>query len=410
MLPAIPMTDTPFTPYQRRLFAFLSVATFFEGYDFFAVTQVLPHLAREHGLDESQKGLVLSVVGIGTMLSYFVVRLADVLGRRRVLTITIVGYTLATLVTAVSQGIVMFTLAQVVARAFLIGEWAISMVIAAEEFPAERRGFVIGLIQGASSLGYIVCSAVVPLLVQTGLGWRTVYFVGVVPLLFMAVARRDLRETARFEAASAPVKPSIFRIFGTKHRGKLLILSAIWFLALIAPHNAVSFWKIFVGQERGFTEKQIGGSIAIAAVAALPLVFATGKLIDRVGRKWGATIVFAVSIVGTSTAYMLHGRVPLTVALIAGIFGASGYLPILNAYTAELFPTELRGDAFAWAATFLGRISYVISPFLVGAAVDRVGHYEDVMPWLSVFTFLAWLGIVLLLPETTGKDLEETSQ
>lgn len=409
MLGANSMPDTTFTPYQRRLFVFLSVATFFEGYDFFAVTQVLPHLAREHGLGESGKGVILSVVALGTMLSYFVVRLADIIGRRRALTLTIVGYTAATLLTAFSPGIVAFTLAQLVARMFLVGEWAISMVVAAEEFPAARRGYVIGIIQGASSLGYIVCAAIVPLLVRSPLGWRTVYLVGVVPLVLMAFARRDLRETERFAAMKPTGRPSMFRIFRSPYRGKLFLISLVWFLALIAPHNAVSFWKVFAGQERGMSELAIGGSIAIASLAALPLVFATGRLIDRVGRKRGASIVFAVSAVGTSAAYMLTGRVPLTLALVAGIFGASGYLPILNAYTAELFPTELRGDAFAWAATFLGRISYVASPFLVGLAVERVGSYEAVIPWTAAFTLAAWFVVVTFLPETTGKELEETA-
>jgi len=37
---------TPFTPYQRRLFALLGVATFFEGYDILALSQILPSCAR----------------------------------------------------------------------------------------------------------------------------------------------------------------------------------------------------------------------------------------------------------------------------------------------------------------------------------------------------------------------------
>ena len=40
-----------FTAYQKRLFAFLSVATFFEGYDFFAISQLLPSIRETYGLD-----------------------------------------------------------------------------------------------------------------------------------------------------------------------------------------------------------------------------------------------------------------------------------------------------------------------------------------------------------------------
>ena len=55
-----------------------------------------------------------------------------------------------------------FAIMQMVARIFLIGEWATSMVIAAEEFPAERRGMVIGVVSATAGLGSVVCAGVVP--------------------------------------------------------------------------------------------------------------------------------------------------------------------------------------------------------------------------------------------------------
>src|SRR5205823_6137367 len=102
------------------------------------------------------------------------------------------------LLTGFTRGPIGFGVCQLLARIFLIGEWAVAMVYAAEDFPAERRGTVIGVIQACSSLGAIVCAAVVPLLLRTPLGWRSVFFVGAVPLLIMAVARRGLRESSRF--------------------------------------------------------------------------------------------------------------------------------------------------------------------------------------------------------------------
>ena len=72
------------------------------------------------------------------------------------------------------------------------------MVIAAEEFPAERRGTVLGVISAAAGLGSVLCAGVVPAL-SAAFSWRAVYFVGVIPLIIMAFARRSLRETRRFE-------------------------------------------------------------------------------------------------------------------------------------------------------------------------------------------------------------------
>jgi putative MFS transporter len=60
------------------------------------------------------------------VLAGLVVRLADRFGRRRMLSVTIVGYTLCSLLTAFATDVVTFGFAQLLARIFLIGEWAIA--------------------------------------------------------------------------------------------------------------------------------------------------------------------------------------------------------------------------------------------------------------------------------------------
>jgi MFS transporter, putative metabolite:H+ symporter len=41
---------------------------------------------------------------------------------------------------------------------------------------------------------------------------------------------------------------------------------------------------------------------------------------------------------------------------------------VLNAFTAELFPTELRSEAYAWSTNLLARSVYLVSPLAVGLA------------------------------------------
>ncbi len=94
---------TKLTPYQRRLFLFLSVATFFEGYDQIALTQILPELRADFGVDESAAGFMVAAINVGTILAYLLIRRADRWGRRRVLAITIAGYTLFSLLSGLSS-------------------------------------------------------------------------------------------------------------------------------------------------------------------------------------------------------------------------------------------------------------------------------------------------------------------
>jgi len=396
------------TGYQRKLFFFLSVATFFEGYDFLALAQLLPSIRASFGLSPSQGGALVAVINVGTILAYLLVRQADRHGRRRVMSVTIVGYTLCSALTAAATGPFTFAAAQLLARVFLLAEWAVAMVYASEEFPAARRGMVIGVIQGCSGLGSVVCAGLVPLLLKTSLGWRTVYLVGAVPLILAAFARRSLRETTRFEARESEPRGGLFAIWSTPHRGKLARLALCWFFVYLCSNTAVTFWKEFAISERSWTEAKVGGAVALGALAAMPLSFAAGKLLDLIGRRGGAAVICLAMSAGCVGAYLLRDDGALKLALTVAMFGASAILTVFNAFTAELFPTELRADAFAWANNLLGRIGYVLAPLAVGAAAEHVGWGPSVAS--TAFGPLVALAIVLLsFPETSNRELEETA-
>jgi putative MFS transporter len=96
--------------------------------------------------------VAIGFINAGTLVAYVLVNRADRWGRRRVLTWTIAGYTVFTFLSGIAPNAYAFGLLQFLARILLIAEWATSQVMAAEEFPAARRGLVIGVLQGFTSL------------------------------------------------------------------------------------------------------------------------------------------------------------------------------------------------------------------------------------------------------------------
>lgn len=397
------------SPYHRRLFVFLSVATFFEGYDFTALSQILPNLQDAMRVSDPAIGWLGSAINGGTIVAFALVRLADRWGRRRVLNITILGYATFTFLTGLSPSIYAFAAFQFTARVFLVAEWALCMVYAAEEYPAERRGFVLGVIQACNALGAITCAAIVPYLLDTPYAWRAVYFVGVIPLLLLAYARRGLRETDRFlELRAADTRPSLTAIFRTPYGARVLLLALIWGLTYACTNVAVLFWKQFAVNERGFGDDEVGRAVTIATLVALPFVFSAGKLLDWLGRRAGAVVIYGIAALSIYLAYQLYGFWELTACLAGGLFAAIALLTLLNALTTELVPTAMRGDAFAWANNLLGRLGYVLAPGLVGIAAEHVGWGSAVSA--TVLALVAALALILWkIPETGGKELEETA-
>jgi MFS transporter, putative metabolite:H+ symporter len=401
----------PLTSYQRRLVLFLGVATFFEGFDQIALAQLLPTIRAEMHLSDVQTGLMVAVTNFGTVLAYVLIRAADRFGRKPILTTTIVGYTLCTFATSLVSSAIPYALFQMLARVFLIGEWALSMVYAAEEFPAARRGWVFGILNLWGAVGTILCAGLVPLFLKSPWGWRSVYFTGTVPLLLLAFARRGLRETERFQrlSASERIAPRLMRIWRTPYRRRVLELAVIWAATYVCTQTAVTFAKQHWVEELHMEEGTAGLLIAGSAVGSMPLLYFVGGALDRFGRRRTAVVVFVATALGCVGSYTLASPLSLVVPTTLAIFGASAVLPVLNAFTTEYFPTELRGDAFAWTNNILGRTGYVAAPILVGTLAQRVG-WGPAVACTAVGPLLA-LGLIWLwLPETKGLELEQTAR
>jgi len=273
-----------------------------------------------------------------------------------------------------------------------------------------KEGMVIGVIGAAGTLGHVICTGLVPILVKSGT-WRLVYFIGVVPLIIIAFARRNLRETARFaeQQQASDSKVSLFSIWGTPFRRRMLELSAIWFFAYMGTNNAVFFWKDYAMTELGMPESAASKAQVIAALSAMPLVFGAGKLLDLIGRKRGAAVIFILTAAGIVGSYTVKPFGFLVVCLTLAIVGITAVLTVMNTFTTELFPTALRGSAFAWSNNLLGRIGYWGSPFLLGPLVREAG-WAPALRASAVFPLIALLLVLWLLPETGGQKLEDAAR
>jgi nitrate/nitrite transporter NarK len=107
--------------------------------------------------------------------------------------------------------------------------------------------------------------------------------------------------------------------------------------------------------------------------------------------------------------YCLFARVEAVLLLLGplvGFFG-HGYFSVFGAMLAELFPTRVRATAQGLAYN-AGRGVSALAPFTIGALADRYG-YGHAIALTSAF-FLLGAGMILLLPETRGTELEQQGE
>ncbi len=88
--------------YLWQLLFFVSIATLFEGYDAVITGMALPYLGRDFAVGPKGLGFATSVISIGTIVAFVPVRLADRYGRRPLLPLSVTGYSIFTILTALS--------------------------------------------------------------------------------------------------------------------------------------------------------------------------------------------------------------------------------------------------------------------------------------------------------------------
>ncbi len=126
--------------YLWTMLAMLMSVTIFEGYDVTMFHLCTPDIARTFALDDRAVGTMASVVRLGGMIAFFVVMLSDRIGRKPIISATVLWYALFTFFTAISRGLWSFTLFQAGAQIFLSAKFGVAIIMISEEFPDSARG------------------------------------------------------------------------------------------------------------------------------------------------------------------------------------------------------------------------------------------------------------------------------
>src|SRR5215813_8396067 len=182
----------------------------FDGFEVFAliltVGAALHELldSSEYGRIPVYAGTVIAITvfgwGAGGLLGGI---LADYIGRKRSMTLTIVAYSVLTGLSALSWDWVSFAVLRFLVGLAIGSEWATGASITAELWPDKARGKGGAFLQCGYPIGSILASAVWVAIGSSGPGaWRYMYLIGVLPALIAFWIRRNIPESPRWEESN----------------------------------------------------------------------------------------------------------------------------------------------------------------------------------------------------------------
>ena len=304
-----------------------------DGFDFLIYTFIIPTLLTLWGMSKAQAGYIASAALITSAIGGWGAGvLADRYGRVRVLQLTVLWFAAFTFLSGFthSYGQLLFTRAM---QGFGFGgEWAVGSVLVSETIEARHRGKAAGVVQSSWSVGWAAAAFAfwaVSVFFPPDLGWRILFWVGILPALLIIYIRRNVKEPAIFlgmrarvpvrDRAAAARAPSGAAHFLDIFRPPLLrntVLATLLSTGMLGAYYSVTTWlSTFLETERHLSVTGRTGYLLMLIVGSLAGYLASAWLSDAVGRRagfiWfaccGALLILAYTHMPVSGGMLLIG-------------------------------------------------------------------------------------------------------
>jgi putative MFS transporter len=415
---------------------------------------VLPGMVSEYGIAQSASGWLLVCALTGTTIgSVFWGVMADRIGRRAAIllaSLMFIGTSICGTMPSYSVNLFMCFLMGLAAGGML----PIVYALMAESVPAGPRGWLVVLHGGMGTVGGTLAAAGCAALLEPVYSWRALWLMNLPTGLVMLVLNRWIPESPRFllergrvgeakrvlerygvtliehastEPSQAPVAKSDFvnagrrsyraeitSLFKPPHAAQTLLVIIYGLAWGIVNWGFIAFLPTFL-RSRGFGAGAASYLLFLSAVVAIPatvlVAWTYGKWSSRQSMIWfavasiAAALAFAAIGPGTGTS-----RVAM-IAVLSLIYATTGgVMAMLSPYTAEVFPTRLRGSGSGLSAGstklggLVGGLATVTGVLAVAKGVTRPVLLVSIP--MAVAAALVWkYGI-----ETRGRRLEDLAE
>jgi MFS family permease len=411
------------TPAQRGTLLAAFLGWMLDAFDAMLYALVLTYVMRDLGMSKATSGflqtLTLLASGIGGVFFGF---LADRIGRKRALMLSILTYSICSFASGLSTTVLMLAAFRFILGLGMGGEWNTGATLVAETWPDELRAKAIAIVQSSWAIGYALAALVAGVVLRYS-NWRFVFFVGILPAIVTLWIRNRVPESQMWEehrrlAQGQELEPqgtqrtqenSFSAIFRAPYRKSTLVLLLLNFFGLFA------WWGMFIWipPYLSLPIAQGGRGFGIMRTATLLIVLnllgmfpgyiSFGWVADHLGRRKSFVLYLLAAAALVPFYAIARSAAALLILGAAVAFFGTGFFSGSGIIGSEIFPTQVRARALGFTYNGARALSSV-APWVIG----RVGQTKG-LGWafyLCGAAFFLASVMATQLPETKGKRLE----
>ena len=390
-----PAPAQPTTASRRRLIAILSFALMVDQMKPATLAFVSPGMRDEFHLSASQVAWLPTVALTGTVVGSLVWgRAADRVGRRATLLIASLlffGTTVCGAMPSFNGNLIMCALMGMAAGGMLPVVYALMT----ESLPPGRRAAIMVLQAGLTTTGgYMVASGLAALLIPLA-GWRMLWFAQLPMVLVLIALNRWIPESAAFTTGTTkPERVPASALFKRPQTAKTLVVSTYALAWGLVYWGFITFLPSLLAAS-GNHGMSAATLLFISSLLSIPTCAVAAWLYTRWSAK-GTMVVYgtltvtallALAVIGT------NGSRPLILTAVMVLFaGTAGVIALLGPYTAEVYPTAIRGTAGGWAAA-VGKSGGAFGPPLIALLLSAPGGMRTAAVFVALPMALAAIAV-----------------
>lgn len=433
----------PPSRWLKGVMAILFLGWLVESYDIGLTGSVLPSLTSVYHLGTGLRSAVAIASAAGIVLGIAPAGwLADRLGRKRIMVAGTSAYSVLTFLTGLAPDIAVVIALRVLAGMAMGAVFPLPYAYGAELAPPSLRGRFTGIADSFLSIGYLLSPLLALTLIPSAAndtGWRVMFFLGGLPLIFAVLAWKYVPESPRwYEArrrfaeseqvleqievrvaaelgrplplpdlrpvAEPLAERSVRSLFRSPYLGRSAMLWTA-FGGIFLVFYAIQTFMPTVVASMGFTLTSAFAFTAVIVGVSIPGKLLEAWLVERWGRRPVIITFGAVAAVAAFAFGFTRGAaLVLIVGCVMSFFGI-GADPAVKVYTAEAYPTALRATGTGITEGVGRLLSGVIGPSLVPLLL-AAGGVLTVYSVVGVAAVVAVVVVAAFGQETKGRALE----
>ncbi len=439
----------PFSRFHLHVAAILAVGTFFDAFDSIAMAVALAVIFTSLHIGFMNAGLLLSSGFVGQFFGAWLFGvLSERYGRKVTFVTALILFGLVSLAVAAAQSLQSLIVIRVVQGLGLGGEVPVAAALFNEFLRAEKRGQIAMIYQTTFQWGALLTPVLG--LAAFGLfgpdrGWRLLFLFGGLPVLVGLYAIFKLPESPRWLADHgrageadaivrrieaqpwrrplAPPNPlplpawrptRIAELFGGLYARRTVMLWIVWGACFFVAYG-FSIWLPTLYVNLGGLQIRWALTLSIATWAInIVTMYSVALALDQTGRvpflKWGFAVIALGGLFGVVAVLGLHATgwpILFAVNIFLSI-GTSMTTTLVVNYTAELYPTRMRGLGVS-SGSSMNRLASVAAPIAVGALLAANFGIESVFAMFGLVGLVGFVVVAAMGIETKQRSLEELS-